>query len=71
MMPGLTAAGYVLTGLAGIFAPAVVYFRPSRQIRCVCAIVLVVAALIWAINGYLGYWMHLQSQSAWKPPMTP
>ncbi|MCL5102795.1 MAG: DUF981 domain-containing protein [Armatimonadetes bacterium] len=68
LMPGLTAAGFVLTGLGGVFAlPTLMLWRRNRAARFIGAGVLVVAAVIWVFTGYMGYWMHLQSFAGWKP----
>ena len=31
------------------------------------AIGLIIAALIWAITGYMAYWEHVEPFSKWKP----
>mgnify|MGYP001569101663 CR=1 FL=1 len=66
--PGLTAAGFILTGLGGVFAlPTLLLWRTNRSVRFIGAAVLVAAAVIWAFTGYMGYWMHLQFFAGWKP----
>lgn len=65
--PLLSGIGFILTGLGGIFAAPTLYFKTNRTLRIVGAIVLVVAALIFALTGYLAYWNHLADYSNWKP----
>ncbi len=57
--PVLTAVGFGLTGLAGVLTPFVVSLR-GRALRIVGALVLAAAAVVWAVTGYLGYWVHLE-----------
>ena len=65
--PLLSGIGFILTGLGGIFAAPTLYLNTNRTLRVVGAIVLVVAALIWAFTGYLAYWGHMADYSNWKP----
>ena len=65
--PLLSGIGFILTGLGGIFAAPTLYFKTNRTLRIVGAIILVVAALIFALTGYLAYWNHLADYSNWKP----
>lgn len=72
--PALSGIGFILTGLGGIFAAPTLYFqalRTSRTFRLLGAIVLIVAALIWALTGYNAYWGHLESFSNWVPATMP
>ena len=65
--PLLSGIGFILTGLGGICAAPTLYFKTNRSWRIVGAFVLVVAALIFALTGYLAYWGHLAQYSNWKP----
>lgn len=56
--PGLSGAGFILTGLGGVLAGLILTYR-NVLLRRVGSVVLTAAALIWAITGYLGYWYHL------------
>jgi putative membrane protein len=68
--PLLAGIGFVLTGLGGVLAaPTLTYFRQNQSWRTLGAGVLLVAALIWAIIGYVAYWGHLASFSDWQPPV--
>ena len=72
---GLTAAqehilagiGYILAGLSGVFAPLALYLKENRTFRTIGALVLLIAALIWAIVGYGAYWTHLSEHAGWVP----
>ena len=66
--PILSGLGFILTGLGGIFAAPVLYCRSNKLLRYLGAAVLTVAVLLWALTGYLGYWMHLESFAKWMPP---
>lgn len=65
--PFLSGIGFILTGLGGIFAAPTLHFKTNRTLRLVGAAVLVAAALIWALTGYLAYWGHLESFGKWVP----
>jgi putative membrane protein len=68
--PWVAGIGFILTGLGGVLAaPTLVYLRDSKGWRIFGAIVLLIAALIWAIIGYRAYWGHLESFSDWQPPV--
>ncbi len=65
--PFLSGIGFILTGLAGICAAPTLYLKTNRTWRLLGAIVLVAAALIWALTGYMSYWNHLESFNKWVP----
>lgn len=65
--PILSGIGFILTGLGGVFAAPTLYLRNNQTLRLLGALVLIVAALIWAFTGYLAYWGHLADYSDWKP----
>jgi putative membrane protein len=67
LMPLLSGLGFVLTGAAGIFAGAALYFRKVLVVRAVGVLTLLGAAAVWAFNGYAGYWMHLWGFAKWVP----
>lgn len=68
--PLVAGLGFILTGLGGVLsAPTLVYFRDNKSWRTVGAVVLLLAALIWAFIGYLAYWGHLETFSEWQPPV--
>ncbi len=65
--PLLTGIGFILTGLAGIFAAPTLYLRTNRTLRLVGTIILIAAAFIFALTGYLTYWGHMADYSNWQP----
>lgn len=69
--PFLSGIGFILTGLSGILAAPTLYLKTNRTWRLVGAVVLVVAALIWAFIGYLAYWNHLDGFQKWVPAPMP
>ncbi len=69
-MPLVAGLGFILTGLGGVLsAPTLVYLRTSKTWRTLGAVVLLLAALIWAIIGYRAYWGHMEGFSNWQPPV--
>jgi putative membrane protein len=66
--PVLAGIGYILAGLGGVLATPVWYLRRYAWIRWLAALILLVAAVIWAITGYGAFWEHLSSFSKWAPP---
>jgi putative membrane protein len=65
--PLLSGTGFILTGLGGIFAVPTLYWKSQRSLRVIGAIILVLAALIFAFIGLGAYWSHLEQFSNWKP----
>jgi putative membrane protein len=65
--PPLAAAGFILTGLAGVLSLPLYATRTSRFLRVVLILILVAAAADWAFIGFGAYWKHLESFSGWKP----
>lgn len=65
--PLLSGIGFILTGLGGVLAAPTLYLKTNRTWRLIGAVVLIVAALIWALTGYLAYWNHLEGFQKWVP----
>lgn len=66
--PLISGLGFLLTGFAGVCAlPTLLYFKQNRAWRTFGAIILLTAALIWAVVGYQAYWSHLESFRKWVP----
>ena len=57
--PQLSMAGFVLTGLVGVFALPVVGNPQNPILRRFVALVSAAAGLIWLFNGLMGYWAHV------------
>jgi putative membrane protein len=71
--PVVSGIGFILTGLGGLFAwlcclaEPILSLRTNQTLRAIGAIVLILAAAIWAFTGYVAYWDHLESFSNWVP----
>jgi putative membrane protein len=64
--PPLSAAGFILCGLCGIFSPLVVWQSDKTGLRVIGSLVLFAASAIWALTGFLAYWMHMLVPAAPK-----
>jgi len=60
--PRLTAVGFVLSGLAGVLSPLVVWQAKQKELRAVASLVLLATSALWAFIGLGGYWMHLAAK---------
>jgi putative membrane protein len=58
--PLLSASGFILTGAGAVLVLPAVLLRRVPLMRIVAAIPLLVAGLIWALTGYMAYWMHFK-----------
>jgi putative membrane protein len=68
LVPNLSGAGFILSGLGGVMAaPTLLRFRNNRPFRTLAALVLLAAALIWAVTVYPEYWMHMKAFAKWLP----
>jgi putative membrane protein len=66
--PLMSGLGFILTGLGGVLAaPTLVFLKDNRPWRILGTVVLIVAAVIWAITGYLAYWGHIADYGNWQP----
>jgi len=60
--PLLTGLGFVVSGMGGMLAaPGLFWFKKSRVLRVLVAILLLGAACTWAVVGYGAYWMHMKA----------
>jgi putative membrane protein len=59
LTPLVSGVGFILTGSGGIFAEIVILGHRSKWLRGIGALVLLAAAIIWALTAYLEYWTHL------------
>lgn len=66
--PAMSGAGFILTGLGGIFAFPTLYFDKVRALRKAGVFVMIIAALIWAMTAYMAVWGHLEGFSKYIPP---
>jgi len=68
LVPNLSGAGFILSGLGGVMAaPTLLWFRNNRPFRTLAALILLAAALIWAVTVYPEYWMHMKAFAKWLP----
>ena len=67
MKPMLSGLGFASAGIAGMFAWLPLWKPQLKAVRYAGALILLVSALIWALTGYGGYWMHMDSFKDWKP----
>ena len=58
--PLLSGIGFILTGLGGVFALPGLVFVKQAWLRRLGTLLLLAAAAIWAMTGYMAYWMHLK-----------
>ena len=60
LKPMLSGMGFILTGLGGVFAPAGLIFVKHVWLRRAGSLLMLAAAVIWALTGYMAYWMHVK-----------
>ena len=65
--PAMSGIGFILSGLGGVFAAPTLCLRTNRYLRTLGALMLLAAAAIWAVSGYVAYWMHTQFFQHWVP----
>ncbi len=65
--PGIAGLGYLFTGVAGILVLPVYFWKKSMLLRIITTVVILVAAVLWAITGYASYWAHLDEFGKWLP----
>ena len=58
LMPGV---GFILTGLSGVGAVAVLRRPDSRGLRLLGILVVLAAAGIWVLTTLPAYWLHMQA----------
>ncbi|XGV94805.1 MAG: DUF981 family protein [Leptolyngbya sp. BL-A-14] len=63
----LSGIGFIFSGLGGVFAAPTLYWHLNSRLKLIGATILMVAALIWAFNGYQAYWDHLEAYLKWMP----
>ena len=69
--PLLAGVGFILSGLGGILAALAFCAPTSKALRITGALALILAAIIWALTGFVAFWGHMGSDNFknWKPPM--
>jgi putative membrane protein len=66
LAPLMSGAGFILTGLGGVGAGAVLWRRDVNALRLLGALVLLAAASIWAFTGCMAYWSHMKVEAPAK-----
>lgn len=65
--PVVAGLGFILAGVGGILTPAALQWRKIRWLTLVTAIILGIAALIWAVTGYNAVWGHIVDFAKYLP----
>ncbi|MEM9219509.1 MAG: DUF981 domain-containing protein [Cyanobacteria bacterium P01_F01_bin.150] len=67
LLPFVSGLGFILAGLGGICASPMLYYSESKRFRLVGAILLVLAALIFAWINVFAIWGHMANYGEWQP----
>ncbi len=65
--PLLAGLGFIFAGVGAILMLPTYFLKKNVPIRTITAIVLVIAAVIWAVTGYGAYWAHPEAFGKWLP----
>jgi len=65
--PLIAGTGFILAGLGGVLCPVGLHLKANRTIRLIISLILLAAALVFAVTGYVAYWGHLSDYAAWTP----
>jgi putative membrane protein len=67
--PQLSGVGFILSGLGGILAALAFCAPTGKALRATGALALILAAIIWALTGFMAYWTHMGSDNFknWQP----
>ena len=57
--PVLAGTGFIITGLGGVFTGLILRLHKMKWLRIMGATLLLIAAAIWALIGYIAYWKHM------------
>jgi putative membrane protein len=57
--PVISGIGFILSGMAGVLSPMVIWQSEQKGLRIIASLLLFAASAIWAVTGYIAYWMHL------------
>ncbi len=74
-IPLLPGAGFILTGLGGICAGAVLWKQDTKALCLAGALVMLAAASLWAATAGMAYWAHLKvtpaspTAASWVQPL--
>lgn len=65
--PTLSGISFLWMGVIGLCSMPMLALRKSHAFRIFGAGGLAVAAVLWAVTGYVAYWNHVKPFAAWKP----
>jgi putative membrane protein len=65
--PIVTCVGFCLSGLGAVLAGPAIATKAGRGLRGLAAVVLILAAVLWALMAYYAYWMHMSGFEKWQP----
>ncbi len=65
--PALAGLGFIFAGIGAILMLPTYFLKKSVPLRAITAIVILIAAAIWAITGYASYWAHPEAFGKWLP----
>ena len=65
--PVMSGLGFIAAGLGAMLTVPAYFLKQSLLVRWIVALILVAAAVLWAISGYGGYWAHLESFAQYSP----
>ena len=65
--PLFTCIGFCLSGLGAALFGSAARAGAKRGLRVLTGVMLIVAALMWALMAYYGYWLHMKGFAQWKP----
>ena len=66
LAPLMSGAGFILTGLGGVCAGAVLWRRDAEALRILGVLVMLAAASVWTLTGYMAYWSHMKVEAPAK-----
>jgi len=59
-LPLMTGAGFIVTGMGGVFAAAAIWKQNMRMVRILGGLVMLGAAALWVPTAYMSYWVHMK-----------
>ncbi len=65
--PLITAIGFAISGVGGVFAFTPLVFPKLKIFKIVGALDMIGAGLFWAFTAYMSYYAHLQGFGKWLP----
>jgi len=66
--PLMTAFGFAISGVGGVFAFTPLVFPKQKIFKYVGALDMIGSGLLWAATAFMSYYAHLQGFGKWLPP---